>query len=287
MKILKYLTFALIAVSLISCKSVVENMGIDTSGFKLLTAGSTTPAAREGNTQLMNLVLDSNLKKIKAGFKSGQFKSLINAQNKADMTALNLAAIYSNPEIISYLLKKGADKSIVDVEGFTPTLHAVAADKLKNVKVLINGKFPKEYTNRQSVLHFAAHGGSTKMMKYLLSLAPKSEVRRKDRWKQTPLYIAINDKAALGVCKELISKGTNIHEKIEKVTLRNFDKKRIKNKITYFDAALMQGLYDVAQILEKKGVKRTISSDVYYDGYLKAKATARKYGTRDAGRKLW
>lgn len=265
-------------VSISGCSSIVKEMGIDTSSIETFIMKRMQPAATEGNTKLMDLVLDDDIDSIKNGFASGDFNKTINDLNKAEMSALNLAAIFSTPEVVRYLIKKGANKKLKDVNGFTPALHAASTGKVENLKIIVGRKYPKDFIDGQSALHFSAHGGRVEVTKYLLSIASYNDVVKKDKWGQTPLEIAIKDTAPNELCNDIITKmGNGVKVVIDK-SFKGSSGSTIERRITYFDMALMYGLYDVADTLERRGVKRTNESIIQYEGYVKAKRRAKQSG---------
>ena len=105
----------------------------------------------------MTAVLDKDVEGVK--FFSKVNRSKINKVNIAGSTALNLAARGDNVEIISLLVRRGANVNIADNEGWTPLMKAARFGNYRAVKILLSRKSNSLKTNSldESALIHAAN----------------------------------------------------------------------------------------------------------------------------------
>ncbi|XP_005994187.1 cyclin-dependent kinase 4 inhibitor D [Latimeria chalumnae] len=108
--------------------------------------------------------------------------------NQFGKTALQ-AMMFGNHFIAEELLKCGADPNVQDAHGNTPAHDAVRTGFLETLQVLVeNGANVNLPDGGGSLpIHLAVREHREDMVKYL---APKSNLRHKDSWGQTPLELA-------------------------------------------------------------------------------------------------
>ena len=123
-----------------------------------------------GLTPLMCACLEGGcLNNIKTLFKHG---ANIKQLDNSGKSALHFAARDSSPEIIEYLLSLGTTVNMTDNKGQVPLMFAcMEGGRLDNIKKLLQNDADINLVDNdgKSVLHFAANGSSTEIIKYLIS----------------------------------------------------------------------------------------------------------------------
>lgn len=114
---------------------------------------------------------------------------------RGEMTALHIAAIYGQTNIISTLLKNGANPNIKDDDKETPLHFAVERKCLACVKVLVEAGANVNAGNSIDVtpLHSAVEIESLEIAEYLLEKGANVNAKR-SYGGYTPLRMAINKK---------------------------------------------------------------------------------------------
>ena len=98
--------------------------------FLFVSCGSTKVAKQ---APIQQLILEGRYDEAKELFKT---KTEINAQDEDGNTALHIAALVNEPDLISFLIIKGADTEIANNFGDTPLHVAVKNDNVESAKVL-------------------------------------------------------------------------------------------------------------------------------------------------------
>lgn len=200
-----------------------------------------------GSTALINACGHGNFESVKALIKNS---AKLNPGLCKRETCTNSghtplhAASFWYPEIVEYLLEKGADVNVKNLEGETPLHYAVGSDSTRIVAILCENGANVNLKNKQGVtpvvkavqrqksdaldimlkykadlsiadndgktaLHYAAIAGNGKMAEYLVSKGP--DINAKDNNGHGPAYYAAyygNNKIA----KKLILSGSNAEE---------------------------------------------------------------------------
>ena len=141
----------------------------------------------------------------------------VNARAYDGSTPLHAAVEDGIPEMIAFLLKKGADVNARDDAGKTPLCLAFERqgdDQAAKIKALLDGGVNPNLADDKGVapLHLAAERGkdSTATVKLLLGKGAKTDVRNHDG--ETPLHLAKDVAAATA----LLDAGADMNAKDEK-----------------------------------------------------------------------
>lgn len=131
----------------------------------------------------------------------GQIKN-INAEGWDKVSSVYLAAYQGCPTLVKMLAQQGADVNKADCEGGTPVYVAAKAHNLTCLDVLAECKadFNKPKFNGMTAVHQAAQHGACDVLQKLHEHGARFDF--KNRYKATPLMLAINSKewAAAAFC---------------------------------------------------------------------------------------
>jgi uncharacterized protein len=156
----------------------------------LLKSGADASAALwTGETVLMNCARRGADKAVIDLVKSG---IEINAhESRQGQTALMWAADEGHSNIVSTLIKHGADIKMMSKNGFTPLLYATRSGDVETARVLLDaGADPNEATDKfGNSLVIAAAGGHEALSLYLLERG--ADLNSKDAYGITPLHYSI------------------------------------------------------------------------------------------------
>ena len=156
----------------------------------LMKAGANASAALwTGETVLMNCARRGAVKAVLELVKNG---SEINAREKRKgQSALMWAAAEGHSDIVSTLVKHGADVKMTTSNGFTPLLFAARSGDLETARILLEaGADPNESTKRHgNALVIASAGGHEALSLYLLEQG--ADYNSKDEYGITPLHYSI------------------------------------------------------------------------------------------------
>ncbi len=130
----------------------------------------------------------------------------------ANDSLLRYAAL-GNLEKVKYWVNRGANVNTKDELGRTPLHLAVSGDHPEVVKYLVGvyisrGMINVKFSDRKTLLHFAAYGGDINQVKYLVRKG--ADVKARDKYGKTPLYMAAS-KGHLDVVKYLVEKGADVN----------------------------------------------------------------------------
>jgi len=154
-------------------------------------------------------------------------------------TPMHGAAAYGHPEMVKYLIDKGADVNIANDFGYTPILGAASGGNVEGIQYLIdagadiNTKLP----NGESLIHMAARGGNVEVLKMLVDNGV--DINQKTDFGRIPLINAIYSEQ-LEAIKYLVEHGANLNN-------------RNNNGATVMHAAMYRDSIEVVEYLIKKG----------------------------------
>jgi uncharacterized protein len=114
--------------------------GMDSTVQMFLDRGANIEATADGDgaTALLRAIRASRTKAVKAIQVLLERGANIEAADVEGDTALNLAVMYSNEEIVKLLLAKGANIEAQNNEGRTPLMCAVVKGRHKNLEILLD-----------------------------------------------------------------------------------------------------------------------------------------------------
>ena len=123
-------------------------------------------------------------------------------------TPLLLASQYRNSDVVSILIKEGADVNSKGDLGSTPLIQATSNGHLTNVKLLINAGANVNETDKyhSTALHIALTNKYEKTARLLIE--SNANLNAQDIYGNTPLHIAV-DKGLTEEIKMLLSKGAD------------------------------------------------------------------------------
>nr|XP_033335214.1 uncharacterized protein LOC117225642 isoform X2 [Megalopta genalis] len=163
-------------------------------------------AARENNVGIAGILFDN----------TANSSSILNARDHVyGKTALGIAVIFSNPEMVKYLIGKGANVNTKDRVGESDLYAAARSGHLETFKTLIDMGINCDVKNvlDETVLHTAVMCGHLEMVKILISQG--DNIDAKDNFDLSALHIAAQ-KGNLEMFKILIDEGADIDAKNKK-----------------------------------------------------------------------
>jgi ankyrin repeat protein len=178
---------------------------------------------------------------------SEDVKSLVNAVNENQETALHLAVIKKRSEVVKLLVEKFSNSNAFDKDKNTP-LHLEISNKCdfgviklmlehsEDVKCLVNAV----NENQQTPLHLASKKGNNSVTKLLLEKS--SCVQTVDKDMNTPLHLCLAHSGDLDTVKLLLQHSEDVKHL---VSAENKDKKRP------LDLAIQNQKRNVAELLNR------------------------------------
>src|SRR3990167_275863 len=127
--------------------------------------------------------------------------------NPRHKTFIHLAAAYSSPDIIIYMLKNGADINICDEDGNTPIFDAIEHNSVNALNTLLEfGADPNaKDKNRYTPLLCAVNGCSFNVDYVKKLLEAGANANERDRTGRSPYQRAVSMRDANKGYKQLIS----------------------------------------------------------------------------------
>lgn len=160
--------------------------------------------------EIIAAAAEGHLEKVKEIL--GKNPQQINITDSNGRTPLHWASRGVHPEVIRYLLDKGAIVNAKDSNGST-ALHSTASrSHLEASKLLIEKGADVTAKNNSGAtpLYYAAFGGNRELLKYLISQgADKNDLELKNAYGRTPLCAIARDGGNAEVIKALIDLGAN------------------------------------------------------------------------------
>lgn len=121
---------------------------------------------------------------------------LLNMQDRTNNTPLHIAVETFSPEILQYLIQRGANVDVKNIHGETPLLKLLRSDRFSAQNVdclLLNGADPKVADPRgETALHYAVFRGHTEVIDSLIKHG--ADVNAQTDSKYTPLHNAVFQK---------------------------------------------------------------------------------------------
>lgn len=155
-------------------------------------------AAREGDLTKMKMLLEKDPK-------------LVNAKDETGRTPLHWACRGVHPDVVKFLVEKGADINALDNNQIAP-LHSIAARGHTEAAELLIKKGAqiniKDY-NSHTPLHFTAIYGKKDITTLLIANGAELEVR--DDYGRTPLLLVARESGNVDVARILIEHGANVN----------------------------------------------------------------------------
>ncbi len=143
---------------------------------------------KEGYKELLRAIRSGNKKRVMVVL--FVFPKFFNKPDIFGRTPLYNAVFASQPEIVKYLLSKGANVLKADVDGNSPLHRAAANGDVDIMKMLVEKGANVFAINKKkrTPLFAAVRSGEPKAMEYLLS--QQAGINRGDKNGDTPLHVA-------------------------------------------------------------------------------------------------
>jgi serine/threonine-protein phosphatase 6 regulatory ankyrin repeat subunit B len=173
----------------------------------------------------------------------------INAQCDSGLTALYIATLWSEDDVVKALIEHGANVNVADDNGWTALRIAAHFGRLTTVQALLGA--PEININAQdsegsTALYIAALNGNYDVVKELINHGANVNLANNDRW--TPL-ISATGKGHLTTIQALLSvPGININAKND-------------GGLTALYIAALNDNYDVVKALIKQGADVDITDN--------------------------
>ena len=163
-------------------------------------------AAWNGNRDIVKLLInDANAN-----------ANYINHQMTNGWTPLHQATINSHIAMMRYLLRKGANPNISDIDGHTPIFTAIifpsnndiTTRQLIHMLKIYGASLSHRDKRGRTLLHFAVERNSSILVRYLLRIGIDPNITDNQRW--TPLHkVAIKTNIDIDIAKLLLINGAN------------------------------------------------------------------------------
>ena len=135
----------------------------------------------------------------------------LNAKDESGRTPLHWACRGNYPELVAYLVEKGADVNALDNNRIAP-LHSLAARNLGQAAALLIEKGAdvncQDYDN-QTPLHHAAASGHVRISALLVEHGAALEI--KDNWGRTPLLLCARERGGARLASLLVEAGAEVN----------------------------------------------------------------------------
>ncbi len=165
-------------------------------------------ATRTGETLLSVETLYTNVNLVKWLIKQG---ANVNVKNVKDWTPLHTAALVKNHEIAQLLINNGANINSLTNLGWTPLMIASEEGDFETAKLLIdhNAKINVKAKDRSSAIYVAAQNGHLDIVKLLVENGANVNDRVTGEW--TPLIVA-SEQGHLEIVKFLLLNNADINQ---------------------------------------------------------------------------
>jgi len=190
-------------------KNAVEEPALQSEKLEINKQKIAPELQAELNEQLLYHVAKNDIEKVK--------EALINGAAIDDYTALLIAALENNADMVRLLLANGANADLRDKFGLTIIMHAAKEGCLEAVKILfLKAKDVDDSDNAEdTALMFAARNGHVNVAEFLLSKG--AGINRNSR-NGNPLYnAAMNGKEEM--VDFLVSNGADVNAKFDGTTI--------------------------------------------------------------------
>lgn len=160
-------------------------------------------AAWNGNRDIVKLLIND--------------ANYINQQMTNGWTPLHQATINSHITTMRYLLRKGANPNIPDIDGHTPIFTAIifpsnndiTTRQLINMLKIYGANLSHRDKRGRTLLHFAVERNSITLIRYLLRNGIDPNITDNQRW--TPLHkVAVKTNIDIDIAKLLLINGANL-----------------------------------------------------------------------------
>ncbi|XP_058454187.1 serine/threonine-protein phosphatase 6 regulatory ankyrin repeat subunit B-like isoform X2 [Malaya genurostris] len=213
----------------------------------LLIEGGASVMAKDKDGKIpLHIASEKNAKKvIEILLKDKQATEMLRTSDKNERTALHLAAIHDNYEIVNLLIERGSLVMAKDAIGRIPLHIAIDYNAKRVIKILLKHKQATEMLrtsdkNERTALHLAAIHDNYELVNLLIKLG--SSVMAKDAIGRIPLHIAIDYNAQKVI--EILLK----HEQATEM-LRTSD----RNERTALHLAAIHDNYEIVNLLIERG----------------------------------
>eukprot|EP01114_Cavostelium_apophysatum_P006874 TRINITY_DN1840_c0_g1_i1.p1 TRINITY_DN1840_c0_g1~~TRINITY_DN1840_c0_g1_i1.p1 ORF type:complete len:1243 (-),score=449.77 TRINITY_DN1840_c0_g1_i1:160-3888(-) len=220
-------------------KSLIENKDMTGLEKALGTKDVINCEDKAGATLLQVASFHGNLDAIKLLLSKG---ANVNSKDNDNISSLHKAVIGFHVDCVKFLLSNGANVNAVDNDGLTALHHACYHGKLDIVKLLLaaGAKVNVQDNDKTSPLHHAVSGGHADIVEYLLRNG--AEVNTQDAKGATALHIAAHENQVRCASALLANKADY--------------NQRDSEGLTPVHHSCFNGHVDITRILlEQKGVK--------------------------------
>jgi ankyrin repeat protein/glyoxylase-like metal-dependent hydrolase (beta-lactamase superfamily II) len=195
--------------------------------FSLLQAAEIHRAAEAGDLAKVKILLEKD-------------PALVNARDENGRTPLHLAARGRHPDVLRYLVDKGAGLDVLDNNGIAP-LHILAGSgQTEAARLLIEKGADIDVKDpvKLTPLNMAAESGLESMVKLLIEKG--ADIENKHAYGRTPLVGAARERGNINVIRMLLDAGADVNSSD-------------KWKATALDLAAWRGFEEVVNLLLERG----------------------------------
>ena len=193
---------------------LINHPNINTHIINNMGATSLGCAAWNGYKDIVELLLNTNTN----ANANANANANINHQMINGWTPLHQATINSHISTVRYLLRKGANPNIADIDGHTPIFTAIIfphnndiiTRQLINILRTYGANLEHRDKRGRTILHFAVERNSLNLVRYLLRNGIDPNITDNQRW--TPLHkVAVKTNMNIEIAKLLLVNGANLN----------------------------------------------------------------------------